>query len=338
MADALISPAVGGVMTAVSAAALGYGVHQMGKDGLSEKKIPLMGVMGAFVFAGQMINFTIPGTGSSGHIGGGILLAALLGPFPALLVLASVLLIQCLFFADGGLLALGCNVFNMGFISCVLAYSFVFKPIVKNGMDKRRITAASVAAVVLGLQMGAFAVVLETITSGVAALPFGTFILLMQPIHLAIGIVEGLVTAAALCYVQSVRPEILESASHNALIPAAIPMKKIIVSFLVLTALTGGLLSIFASAYPDGLEWSLEGAAGTAEFEQEGSVYRAAGTAVETTAFMPDYGFTGAEEGSALGTATAGITGSLITIALAGGIGLIIHLTRKKKAGSQISA
>jgi cobalt/nickel transport system permease protein len=338
MADALISPAVGGVMTAVSAAALGYGIHRMGKEGLSEKKVPLMGVMGAFVFAGQMINFTIPGTGSSGHIGGGILLAALLGPFPALLTLASVLLIQCLFFADGGLLAWGCTVFNMGFIACVLAYTFVFKPLVKKGMDKKRITAASVLAAVIGLQAGAFAVVLQTMISGVTALPFGAFVLLMQPIHLAIGVVEGLITAAALCYVQSIRPEILESAAENSLVPAAVPLKKIIISFLALTALTGGLLSIFASAYPDGLEWSLEGVAGTAEFEQDGPAYTAAGAAVEKTAFMPDYGFAGDDEGSALGTATAGIVGSVITIALAGGLGFLIHLTRRKKAGAQSAA
>jgi cobalt/nickel transport system permease protein len=131
MADALLSPAVGAAMTVVSVAAIGYAVKQVAGDNLDEKKIPMMGVMGALIFAGQMINFTIPGTGSSGHIGGGILLAALLGPFPALLTLASVLLIQCLFFADGGLLAYGANVFNMGVVACLLAYPFVFKPLVK---------------------------------------------------------------------------------------------------------------------------------------------------------------------------------------------------------------
>jgi cobalt/nickel transport system permease protein len=291
-----------------------------------------MGVMGAFIFAGQMINFTIPGTGSSGHIGGGVLLAAMLGPFPALLVMASVLLIQCLFFADGGLLAYGCNVFNMGFIASVLAYTFIFRPIVKKGLGKTRIFAASVLAVVLGLQAGAFAVVLETMISGVTGLPLGAFLLLMQPIHLAIGLGEGLVTAAVLCYVQSVRPELLEYAAYDTVIPAAVPVKKVLISFIALTILTGGVLSIFASAYPDGLEWSLEKAAGTAEFEQEGPVYEAAGAAVEKTAFMPDYNFAGDDEGSALGTSLAGIIGSAITVALACGIGLIIYLTRKKPA------
>ncbi|MDR1955442.1 MAG: energy-coupling factor ABC transporter permease [Treponema sp.] len=335
MADALLSPAVGGVMTGVSALAIGYGVKRISKDTLDDKKIPMMGVMGALVFAGQMINFTIPGTGSSGHIGGGILLAALLGPFPALLTLASVLLIQCLFFADGGLLAYGCNVFNMGVTSCFLAFQFIFKPLIAKGMsakgiDPPRIFIASIAAVVVGLQAGAFCVVLETLLSGVTELPFGAFLLLMQPIHLAIGVVEGLVTAGVLCYVHQVRPELLHSAVENTKLPPALSLGKILVSLLVLTVLVGGILSLFASAYPDGLEWSMEKVAGTAELEREGPVYAAAASVVESTAFMPDYGFAGNEEGSALGTAAAGIVGSIITIVLAGGIGYIIHTLRKK--------
>ena len=106
MADALLSAAVSSTMCAVSAAAIGYSITKINNNELSEKKIPLMAVAGAFIFAAQMINFTIPGTGSSGHIGGGILLAALLGSYPALLTISAVLIIQCLFFADGGLLAL----------------------------------------------------------------------------------------------------------------------------------------------------------------------------------------------------------------------------------------
>ncbi|MDR2394260.1 MAG: energy-coupling factor ABC transporter permease [Treponema sp.] len=334
MADALLSPAVGGVMTGVSALVIAYGVKRITGDTLNEKKIPMMGVMGALVFAGQMINFTIPGTGSSGHIGGGILLAALLGPFPALLTLASVLLIQCLFFADGGLLAYGCNVFNMGFTSCFLAFQYIFKPIMKRGKDHNQrvlqyIIAASIASVVIGLQLGAFGVVLETLLSGISELPFGAFLVLMQPIHLAIGLIEGIITAGVLCYVHRVRPELLSSAVEDTPIPQTLSTNKILVSFLVLTILVGGLLSLFASAYPDGLEWSIEKVTGTAELEREGSVYETTASVVETTAFMPDYGFAGNEEGSALGTATAGILGSIITIVLAGGIGFIIHVARK---------
>ena len=132
MADALLSPAVGTTMCAVSAAAIAYSAAKIRKDELCEKKVPITGVMGAFVFAAQMINFTIPMTGSSGHIGGGILLAAMLGSFPALLAISTVLIIQCLFFADGGLLALGCNIFNMGVIPCLVVYPLIYRPLVRN--------------------------------------------------------------------------------------------------------------------------------------------------------------------------------------------------------------
>ena len=101
MSDALLSPAVGGAMYAVSAVSIAYAVQKVKKDDLGEKNLPMMAVAGAFTFAAQMINFTIPGTGSSGHIGGGILLAGLLGGTPAVVTLTAVLLIQCLFFADG---------------------------------------------------------------------------------------------------------------------------------------------------------------------------------------------------------------------------------------------
>jgi cobalt/nickel transport system permease protein len=339
MADALLSPAVGGTMWAVSAAAVAVAVKKtagsgVSSDGLSsngfssgyEKKIPLMGIMGAFVFAGQMINFTIPGTGSSGHIGGGILLAAVLGPWPALIVLASVLLIQCLFFADGGLLAYGCNVFNMGVCSTLLAYFCIFRPIVKKSLNAKTITIASIVSVIAGLQLGAFFVVLETLASGITELPFGVFTALMQPIHLAIGLVEGIVSAAVLCFVYRARPEILGGAVSS----SAVPIKKVLMVFAALTLVTAGLLSLFASAYPDGLEWSMERTAGTAELEREGPVYAAANSFVETTAFMPDYNFKNGE--SAAGTSAAGIIGSVVTVILAGGAGLLIKTVRKKPA------
>lgn len=121
MADGLISPAVAGVMYAASAAVAVYSVKKVREED-DAKKIPLMGIMGAFVFAVQMINFTIPGTGSSGHLCGGMLLSALLGPYAGFLTMVSVLLIQCLLFADGGLLALGCNIWNMAFYGCFIGY------------------------------------------------------------------------------------------------------------------------------------------------------------------------------------------------------------------------
>ena len=211
MADALISPAVGGAMWAATAGLTLYSARKL-KENPDDSRTPLMGVLGAFIFAAQMINFTIPATGSSGHLGGGMILAILLGPHAAFITLASVLTVQALFFADGGLLALGCNVFNLGFFPCFIAYPFIYRRIAGQGSTQRRILAGAIAASILGLQMGAFGVVLETLFSGVSELPFATFLFLMQPIHLAIGIVEGLVTAAVVTFIWKARPEILNMA------------------------------------------------------------------------------------------------------------------------------
>ena len=135
MADALISPAVGGAMWAATGALIGVSAKQLQRK-FDDRRVPLMGVAGAFIFAAQMINFTIPGTGSSGHLGGGMMLAILLGPQAAFLTIASVLTIQALFFADGGLLALGCNMFNLGVFPCFLAYPFLYKPLAGNTPTK----------------------------------------------------------------------------------------------------------------------------------------------------------------------------------------------------------
>jgi cobalt/nickel transport system permease protein len=191
MADALLSPAVGVTMCAVSAGAVAYSAAKVKKDELGEKKLPVMAVAGAFVFASQMINFTIPATGSSGHIGGGVLLAALLGGYPALLTIAAVLVIQCLFFADGGLLALGCNIFNLGVIPCLLVYPLLFRRLTRSGFSGKTLSTASILSAVVGLELGAFCVVLETLASGITVLPFPRSAALMLPIHIAIGLVEA---------------------------------------------------------------------------------------------------------------------------------------------------
>ncbi len=331
MADALLSPAVGGTMLAVSAAAVAYSAAKVNKDELGEKKLPIMAVSGAFVFAAQMINFTIPGTGSSGHIGGGILLSAMLGGFPAMLSIAAVLIIQCLFFADGGLLALGCNIFNMGVIPCLLIYPLVLKPIVKKGFSYKRIAVGSILSVVVGLQLGAFGVVLQTLASGVTELPFKTFVILMQPIHLAIGLVEGIVTSAILCFVYKMRPEIMESSISRNSIKSGISVKKVAAVLIVATIVTGGALSWFASSNPDGLEWAMIKTAGTAELEAKSDVHEGAAAIQGKTAFMPDYS-TSSEDGSTKGTSVAGILGGAMTFALAGATGLLITRIKKKKS------
>jgi len=289
----------------------------------------VMGVMSAFVFAAQMINFTIPGTGSSGHIGGGILLAALLGAYPGMVSIAAVLLIQCLFFADGGLLALGCNVFNMGVLTCLFAYPLIFKPILKKGITKPRLMLASVLSVVVGLQLGAFSVVLETLVSGITSLPFGSFLIMMQPIHLAIGLVEGLVTGAILVFVYQARPELLESALNRKKMERSVPVRKFVVGALIATIVVAGVLSLAASAHPDGLEWSIGRVTGSEELTASGPVYKIVEWIQSKTAVMPDYS-TGAAS-SAVSTSSAGLIGGGIVLALAAGTAFVISRSKKKQ-------
>ncbi|MGZ8441155.1 MAG: energy-coupling factor ABC transporter permease [Candidatus Deferrimicrobiaceae bacterium] len=343
MADALLSPAVGGTFWAGTIGTIGYASKKL-KDHLDERKIPLMGVLGAFIFASQMINFTIPGTGSSGHLGGGMILTILLGPHAAFLVMASVLTVQALFFADGGLLALGCNIWNLGIYPCYVAWPLIYKPLAGDGKSAGRILIASMASAVVGLQMGAFSVVLETLLSGKTELPFGTFALMMQPIHLAIGIVEGFVTAGVIGYVRASRPEILDSSASSAPLASGISLRNVLIGFVALAIVSGGALSWFASAHPDGLEWSIGKVTGKGELpEQEHGVPAALKGLQERTAFLPDYGFRppanepkAKEEAPSwpnidAGTSVSGLIGGVLVLAMTLGIGWAIRAFRGKK-------
>jgi len=346
MADALISPAVGGTMYAASTALIAYSSKKI-KDEMDNSKIPLMGVMGAFIFAAMMINFTIPATGSSGHIGGGLLLSIVLGPFAAFITIASVLIIQALFFADGGLLALGCNIFNLGFFPCFICYPLIFKKIMAGEFSKVKLFIASIIAAVIGLQLGAFSVVLETLFSGISELPFSTFVLLMQPIHLAIGIVEGLATAAVALFIHNSQPELLD----KGLAPdtgAIVSYKKVLIGMAILAVITGGMMSWFASAHPDGLEWSMFKTSGSEELKgPEDGIHSFLAGIQEKTAFLPDYDFkaepaaagTTAEPEAGTwpavkgGTSFSGIIGGLMTLALALLAGFIF---KKRKVVEQV--
>jgi cobalt/nickel transport system permease protein len=344
MADALISPAVGGTMLAVTAGVAAYSAKKVRTD-MDERKVPLMGVMGAFVFAAQMINFSIPGTGSSGHLGGGLLLAILLGPYAGFLTMASILIIQALFFGDGGLLAWGCNVFNLGFYSCFIAYPLIYKITVKHKISQGRIFWGALLAGIIGLQLGSFSVVLETLFSGISELPFKTFVLLMQPIHLAIGIVEGLVTAAVVSFVWRARPEIIENAGMAKPI-GNLSIKRVLIGLSIIAIITSGALSWFASAYPDGLEWSMFKTSGQEALEPKSPVHKTLAQIQEKSAFLPDYNFkqagppetaTSGEEKKPSwpdingGTSVAGLAGAALTLILAGLIGLGLRLLFKKR-------
>jgi cobalt/nickel transport system permease protein len=325
MADALISPAVGATFWAASAAALAYSAKKL-KETSDENRIPLMGVLAAFIFAAQMINFTIPGTGSSGHLGGGLILAILLGPWAGFLAMASVLTVQSLFFADGGLLALGCNIFNLGVPTCFIAYPLIYRPLIGSNPGARRTLIAALPAAVVALQLGAFSVVLETTISGMAELPFTAFVLTMQPIHLGIGIIEGVVTAAVVAFVYKARPDFIGSA--ELMQTPALSIKQTGLVLLIVAMFTGGVVSWFASAHPDGLEWSIAKLSGKEVLASpERDLHARLASLQEKAALLPDYAFK-EESASKTGTSTSGIIGGLLTLAVVAGIAFAL---RKKK-------
>lgn len=346
MSDALLSPSVGGAFWAGSMGLIGYCAKKL-KDNMDDRMVPLMGVLGAFIFTAQMINFTIPATGSSGHLGGGIILAALLGPYAAFIAISSVLMIQSLFFADGGILALGCNIWNLGVYPCFIAYLLIYRPMVKTDSGAKRITIASILSAVAGLQLGAFSVVLQTILSGRSELPFGTFIYMMLPVHLAIGLIEGLVTAGVINYVKSARPEILESVSASKALSPGLSLKNVLAGFFILAVVTGGALSWFASSQPDGLEWSIEKVYGRPALpEREHGSSLTLKQFQQKSAFLPHYNFKEggkkpAKEGSEepwpnmeTGTSLSGILGSIMALSVIILFGLGIKFLGEKKVQS----
>jgi len=336
-------------MWAASAGLLAYSSSKL-KSSLDDRRVPLMGVLGAFIFAAQMINFSIPGTGSSGHLGGGLILAALLGPHAAFLTISSVLAVQGLFFADGGLLAMGCNIINMGFFSCYVAYPLIYKPLIGANPNRTKLMLASVIAATLGLQLGAFGVVLETLTSGISDLPFSSFVLLMQPIHLAIGLVEGVVTAMLLVFLHKARPELF-----SAVQPAgtSAPLRPVVIGLALAALVVGGSLSWFASADPDGLEWATAKVSGKEELEAPATgIYGTLDALQKRIAFLPDYNLKQPEAAPAetataetaapeeakaepwpnieAGKSLAGVVGGFMTLCLAGMLGMVLRKKHSK--------
>ena len=352
MADALLAPAVAATMYAATAVTVGASVKTLKKDE-NPAKLPTMAVTSALVFAGQMINYTIPGTGSSGHLCGGMLLSALLGPQAGFLSMVVILAIQCLFFADGGLLALGANCWNMAFYGCFVGYYLLWRPIMHSnifkgigakGAGRLKIILASILGCVLTLQLGAFSVVLETSVSGVTELPFGAFVGIMQPIHLAIGLVEGLITSAVLLFVYESRPELLMDVDSASAGQGKCSVKTTLVILAAVVLVVGGGLSLLASANPDGLECSMFGNADSGysenmglDEENYGISSAAADTAAsiqEKTAFLPDYAF--ANSDSSAGTSVSGIVGSAIVAGAALLVCVCGGFFRKKKAAAKV--
>ena len=349
MADALLSPPVAATMYALSGTAAGISIYKLKKDDEAQK-LPVMAVTASLVFAGQMINYTIPGTGSSGHMCGGMMLSALLGPHAGFLSMIVILTIQCLFFADGGLMALGANIWNMAFYGCFVGYYLIWRPIMQSHLFGRgrsapraRIITASILGCILTLQLGAFSVVLETSLSGITELPFGAFVALMQPIHLAIGLIEGLITSAVLVFVYESRSELLQCLEPAENGSSRRSLRTVIATLAVVTLVVGGGLSLLASSNPDGLEWALfgnteAGYAGNMGLDEEnfGLSSKAADTAgqiQEKTSFLPDYAF--ADSDAAVGTTVSGIVGSALVAGAAVLICFAGGFFRKRKVHDQ---
>jgi cobalt/nickel transport system permease protein len=203
--DGFLSPEVAGATAVVSAAAVGYGV-KTASETLDERRVPLLGVTGAFVFAAQMLNFPVAG-GTSGHFLGAALAAILLGPWLACLTITVVLTLQAFVFADGGITALGANILNMGVIGALLVGALMLGT--RRALPKSRTVLLAIIGIGawLAVMAGATATSIELAVSG--TVPLDTVLPAMLGVHALIGLGEAVVTIAAVAAVLAARPDLI---------------------------------------------------------------------------------------------------------------------------------
>jgi cobalt/nickel transport system permease protein len=280
------------------------------RNQLGERQIPLMGILAAFVFAAQMINFPVAG-GTSGHLIGGLLVAILIGPWAAVLVMTTVITVQAFLFQDGGLLALGFNVFNMGIIGTFVGYavySWVRK--VSGSAFNGQLIGAAVGAWT-AVEVAAAAAALELAISGTSALDVA--LPAMVGIHALIGIGEALITVGALVFIRQARPDLL-----GGVLPKAARQSTLITVGLVI-ALAVVFASPVADPSPDGLERVAEDQAFSAQAKE--APFR----------ILPDY-TTPFIENKTLTTITAGLIGVLIVAGIGYGVPRLAHRARPESA------
>ncbi len=203
--DGFVSTGTAAATWLASAGSIGYAVRRVNRE-LHERQVPLMGVTAAFIFAAQMMNFTIAG-GTSGHLLGGALAAILLGPWAAMLVLTSVLAVQALLFQDGGLLALGANVFNMAVVGVLVgwvAYTALRRLL---GESSRAMLFGGFAAAWLSVFVASLVAAAELAISGTS--PWAVALPAMGLVHALIGVGEGLITVGVLAFLRAARPDLL---------------------------------------------------------------------------------------------------------------------------------
>lgn len=308
--DGFLSVPVSLVWWVLTIASVAVALRRVGT--LSERQLPLMGVMAAFIFAAQMLNFPVLG-GTSGHLLGGALAALLLGPWAGILVMACVVALQALLFQDGGLLALGANIFNMGVATAAVGY-WVGMPLLRAfGGKTWGLAVTGFIAAWLSVMVAALLTSAQLALSGVpAAIVFPAMLF----VHTFIGIGEGLITVAALAFVASARPDLVSSlapyigpraarsgAGRGAL--AAITLVGLAFAF------GAALLSPLASGDPDGLERVAE---------DQGFLERAQDAPYS---ILPDYSIPGLD--GPLSTILSGVIGLLIVFALVYGITLLVR-------------
>lgn len=286
-----------------------YALNQTQQQ-FGERQIALMGVLAAFIFAAQMINFPVAG-GTSGHLLGGMLVAVLLGPWAAVPVMTSVITVQALLFQDGGLLAMGYNIFNMGIVTVFVgyvAYSQINRHLGNTG--RSQMIGAAVGAW-LGVEFAAIATALQLAVSGTS--PLDVALPAMVGVHALIGIGEGLITVGALAFIRQTRPDLVSGSVYPSQGSGWVTAGLVIALLVV-------LISPLASSDPDGLERVAE---------DSGFAEQAAEPVYET---MPDYSVPFIENETA-STILAGAIG-LLTVA-AVGIGTT-RLGRRRIAANKL--
>lgn len=273
------------------------------KKALGERQVPLMGILAAFIFAAQMINFPVAG-GTSGHLIGGMLAAILLGPWGAVLVMTSVVALQALLFQDGGLLVLGFNIFNMGIVSAFVGYG-VYSLLSKvTGHSRAGNLFNTAVGAWMSVEAAAVAVTLQLVVSGTS--PLSVAFPAMVGVHALIGFGEALITVGALAFIQQARPDLVGRPNQMAKRGAG----WIAVGLIIALVIVG--FSPLADPNPDGLERVAE---------DQGFIDTAQGPSYE---ILPDYTVPFIED-SALTTIAAGVIGVLIVAGIGYSVGRLNH-------------
>lgn len=288
--DGFLTLVISIIFWAITAVSVGIAISKTNKT-LGEKQVPLMGVMAAFIFAAQMLNFPVAG-GTSGHFLGGALAAMVLGPWEAILVMTAVIGVQALLFQDGGLLVMGANIFNMGILTAAIGFG-LYRSVSKQGRGVR--FAAAGFAAWLAVVASALITALQLWLSGTTQLQI--VVPAMLGVHVLIGLGEAVITVAALSFIERTRPDLLDQTSTAEKGGIGWIVAGVTVSLLAV------LLAPFASASPDGLE-RVAADLGFLDLGQS-APYQT----------LPDYTIPFLGETS-LSTIVAGIVGALVVLGL----------------------